>query len=228
MLGLLAVMLLRWLLPDQHAATTAVSYASVSTVAHPQMMKYGAFYLLMMNLCFGSLGLLMTKACIEYQLITYGSLNLLSFFYSGFIIFNLGLLFYDKKINRLLDLKHLVGATYILCLGIASMAYLFEKTMILYLCAVFGGLLYGFTLGTFSAVTLRWVEGDGAAQSFAYIESVGRVGLLLSFLGVGFLIGQAVSIQTLWVMMAVLCWFSLTVLVIHALKSSMTIWIEKN
>lgn len=150
-------------------------------------------YLLIMNGCFGALSLLLARATADYDLATSLGLNIITLFYTGFIVFNLFAIRFEQQLQSLYTTKLMVSGTALLALFILGIAFHTDAILIAFVFSFLGGSCYGATLNIFAVITLKRIQGSSAAMLFAKIEHYGRLGFLSSFTMMGLLIDHISS-----------------------------------
>lgn len=150
-------------------------------------VRFASTYLFSMNLFFGSLALLLSRAVTQYDLSTSTGFSILTTFYIGFISFNIIAIFSDKKIQVFYTPKNIIFCAYLLAISILSMSFRINDFYYVVFLSIFGGLFYGFTLLGFSVVTLKLIKGKVAPVLFSKIDTYGRIGFFISFFIMGLL-----------------------------------------
>lgn len=138
-----------------------------------------AAFLFLMNLFFSASSLLFTRAIAEYGL-SYDSVNLLTFFYFGFIVLNVLVVLFDQRMDAQAGWKGLVGL-YIAIAVISSLFFPLRHHF--FPCAILAtmsGVVYGWSIVIFFPLVSKRLRGDHQAVLNAKIDSIGRFGFILA------------------------------------------------
>jgi len=153
----------------------------------------GAFYLFLMNLCFGAGTLLFTRALLKYDLIIYDNLNIVTFFYIGFITVNIIVTVFDKIFNVFVTWKHIL-ISYFLSAVIAGLFFIFrDNPSLCFTLAIIWGIVYGWSLIAFFPLITELIRGNNQNKLYAKIDSASRFGFILSQLITGFFLDAAMD-----------------------------------
>lgn len=145
-------------------------------------------YLFLMNLFFSSIALLFSRAVLEYKLVIFGGVNIITFFYSGFVVFNIFALFFDDFFEKLYKTRHLMDC-YLFTVLMSFIIYLFRDHLVLCFSSVLVfGMIYGFTLSCFFSLTAVLIRGKEQNRLYATIDVSGRIGMVISQLVTGLLL----------------------------------------
>lgn len=145
----------------------------------------GAFYLFLMNLCFGAGALLLTRSIFKYNLIFHDSLNVVTFFYVGFVAINVFATIFDKACNLFVTWKQVIAA-YFVTAALAGIFFALRfKPELCCALAVIWGIVYGWSLTSFFPLVAELIRGKHQTKLYAKMDSASRLGFVLSQLVTG-------------------------------------------
>ena len=148
----------------------------------------GAHLLFLMNLFFGSGTLLFARAIPQYGLVSYYGLNLITFFYIGFIVVNIAGAVFDQAIDTLITWKNLVASYFVMAV-LGGLFYVLRGSPdACFILAVVWGVVYGWGLAAFFPLISKQIRGKNQAVRFSKIDSESRAGFIISQLMTGFLL----------------------------------------
>lgn len=166
---------------------------SVSEEGSAQAAVLGAHFLFIVNLFFGSANLLLARAVPEYSLILSDGVNIITFFYVGFIFANIIGSLFDQIVSAFISWKSLIISYFIMAI---AGSFFYSFCFYSYACfalAIIWGLVYGWSLSAFFSLISQQIRGNNQTDLFAKVDAEGRLGFIFSQIVTGFLLDALVD-----------------------------------
>jgi hypothetical protein len=199
--------------PDQNARNTAL---------------LGSVYLFLMNLFFGAGALLLTRSIVEHDLVIYDSLNIVTFFYTGFIIINLLVTLFDKTCSQFITWKNIIFS-YFITAALGGLFFIIKDNPDLcFILATLWGIVYGWSLTAFFPLVAELIRGKNQTTLYAKIDAASRFGFIISQLITGVFLDTSIDPFKLLQIYSFFAVISLILSIIFYRKKIMGVTIYEN
>ncbi|MEM4989320.1 hypothetical protein V8G57_18180 [Collimonas sp. H4R21] len=166
---------------------TSVSEKSTEIWRTGKEVRALALYLFAFNLFFGANGLMVIKAITSYKLELY-AINPLTIFYASFVFTNVVTMIYPKLAERFSDWRS-ICLLYILTAGFCIGYWGLRNNVFMFMVAALCfGMAYALQTTCVFVKLYKEIKGNNQANHLARIDTVSKLGFIVSQLSVGLLL----------------------------------------